>query len=415
MARRLLLCLAGLLILAAPAAGEDIHRRKHEVDQRISSLHSKIQYARSREAVLTQEISIVNGKIRALEGDVDRAQAQLSALEAQLAASQRRLDRVTALVQLQTKRLAQLRGDYREALERLQRRLIDAYETPDVNAIDIVLAATSMSSMLNDIEYFAQIGKQDKRISDALLEAKHAMFAARQRTRKLQAEVAAQRDAIQARTDEQHAVTAQLISSQQQLATARESKRDTLSTIKGDESELVAESKALEAESATLAATIVAAQQAAAARAATPSPGSSSASSSGSSGDAQPSASGCSWPVNGPITSSFGSRCLGNGDCSSHPGIDIGVPAGTPIHAAAGGTVIYAGWLGGYGNLTIVDHGGGLATAYGHQSSIAVGNGAIVSQGQVIGYVGCTGYCFGAHLHFEVRVNGAPVDPLGYL
>jgi septal ring factor EnvC (AmiA/AmiB activator) len=411
MARRLLLCLAGLLILAAPAAGEDIHRRKHEVDQRISSLHSQIEHARSREAVLTNEISIVNGKINALEDDVDRAQARLKALEMQLAASQRRLDRVTALVKLQTRRLVQLRRDYGEALERLQRRLIDAYETPDVSAVDVVLAATSMSSMLNDIEYFAQIGRQDKRISDALFEARNAMFAARQRTRRLQAEIAAETRAIQERTDEQRAVTAQLISSQQQLATARATKRDTLSTIRVDEREFVAEAKSLQAESAALAATIQAAQRAAAARAASPASGSSA----GSTGDAEPSASGFIWPVNGPITSSFGSRCLGNGDCSSHPGIDIGVPAGTPIQASAGGTVIFTGWMGGYGNLTIIDHGRGLATAYGHQLSIAVGNGAIVSQGQVIGYVGCTGYCFGAHLHFEVRVNGIPVDPLGYL
>jgi septal ring factor EnvC (AmiA/AmiB activator) len=411
MARRLLLCLAGLLILAAPAAGEDVHRRKHEVDQRISSLHSKIEDARSSEAVLTQEISVVNGKINALEDDVDRARARLDALETQLAASQRRLDRVTALVKLQTKRLEQLRRDYGEALERLQRRLIDAYETPDVSAIDVVLAATSMSSMLNDIEYFAQIGRQDKRISDALYDARNAMFAARQRTRKLQAQIAVETRAIQERTDEQHAVTAQLISSRQQLATARATKQDTLSTIRVDEREFVAEAKSLQAESAALAARIQAAQRAAAARAASPASGSSA----GSTGDAQPSASGFIWPVNGPITSSFGSRCLGNGDCSSHPGIDIGVPAGTPIQASAGGTVIFTGWMGGYGNLTIIDHGRGLATAYGHQSSIAVGNGAIVSQGQVIGYVGCTGYCFGAHLHFEVRVNGIPVDPLGYL
>jgi murein DD-endopeptidase MepM/ murein hydrolase activator NlpD len=71
--------------------------------------------------------------------------------------------------------------------------------------------------------------------------------------------------------------------------------------------------------------------------------------------------------------------------------------------------------VGGYGNLVVIDHGGGLATAYGHQSGLAVGYGAQVAQGDVIGYVGCTGHCFGPHLHFEVRVNGAPVDPLGYL
>jgi murein DD-endopeptidase MepM/ murein hydrolase activator NlpD len=98
-----------------------------------------------------------------------------------------------------------------------------------------------------------------------------------------------------------------------------------------------------------------------------------------------------------------------------HEGIDIAVPGGTPIHAAASGTVIYAAWMSGYGNLIIVDHGGGLATAYAHQSAFAVGGGSFVAQGSVIGYVGCTGHCFGDHLHFEVRVNGAPVDPLGYL
>jgi murein DD-endopeptidase MepM/ murein hydrolase activator NlpD len=98
-----------------------------------------------------------------------------------------------------------------------------------------------------------------------------------------------------------------------------------------------------------------------------------------------------------------------------HEGIDIGVGYGTPIHAAASGTVIYAGWMGGYGNLTVIDHGAGLATAYAHQSAFAAGVGQGVSQGQTIGYVGSTGNSFGAHLHFEVRVNGSAVDPLGYL
>jgi murein DD-endopeptidase MepM/ murein hydrolase activator NlpD len=406
MKSRVLLCLAGLLILAAPAPGADIHRRKQAVDQRISTLQSRIDRARSREEVLTQEITIANGKINALEDDVRRAQAQLNTLERQLAASQRRLDRVTELVKEQTTRLVQLRRDYGEALRRLQRRLIDVYESPNVGALDVVFAATSMSAMLDDVEYFAQIGRQDKRISDQLYDARNAMFAARQRTRKLQAQIAAETEAIRVRTDQQHAVAAELIASQQQLAVARSSKRVTLSSIKVDESEFVAESRSLQAESAALSARIQAAQRAAA-RSAAPA--------SGSSGNGQPSASGFIWPVNGPITSPFGSRCLGNGDCSSHPGLDIGVPAGAPIHAAASGTVIFTGWAGGYGNLTLIDHGRGLATGYGHQSSIAVSSGAFVSQGQVIGYVGCTGYCFGAHLHFEVRVNGAPVDPLAYL
>jgi murein DD-endopeptidase MepM/ murein hydrolase activator NlpD len=98
-----------------------------------------------------------------------------------------------------------------------------------------------------------------------------------------------------------------------------------------------------------------------------------------------------------------------------HAGIDIAVPSGTAIHAADGGRVVLMGWVGGYGNYTCVQHTGSLSTCYAHQSSFATSNGASVAKGQVIGYVGCTGHCFGDHLHFETRVNGAPVDPMGYL
>jgi murein DD-endopeptidase MepM/ murein hydrolase activator NlpD len=98
-----------------------------------------------------------------------------------------------------------------------------------------------------------------------------------------------------------------------------------------------------------------------------------------------------------------------------HEGLDIAGSSGTPIAAAAGGTVISAGWSGGYGNLVVVDHGNGLSTAYGHMSSIAVSSGQSVAQGTVLGGMGTTGNSTGVHLHFEVRVNGSPTDPLGYL
>jgi murein DD-endopeptidase MepM/ murein hydrolase activator NlpD len=100
---------------------------------------------------------------------------------------------------------------------------------------------------------------------------------------------------------------------------------------------------------------------------------------------------------------------------SLHPGIDIGVGMGTPIHAAAAGVVLIASYDGGYGNLVVLDNGGSISTAYAHQSAMAVTVGQRVSQGEVIGYVGSTGFSTGPHLHFEVRVNGTPVDPLGYL
>jgi murein DD-endopeptidase MepM/ murein hydrolase activator NlpD len=122
-------------------------------------------------------------------------------------------------------------------------------------------------------------------------------------------------------------------------------------------------------------------------------------------------------PVPGaPITSPYGYRIHPiYGTSILHTGIDYGADEGTPIRAAADGVVVSAGWYGGYGNATIIDHGGGIATLYGHQSSMAVSAGQKVTQGQTIGRVGCTGNCTGPHVHFEVRVNGDPVDPAGYI
>jgi murein DD-endopeptidase MepM/ murein hydrolase activator NlpD len=123
------------------------------------------------------------------------------------------------------------------------------------------------------------------------------------------------------------------------------------------------------------------------------------------------------WPVSGPITSPYGWRPnpFGGGGGEMHPGIDIGVPTGTTVEAAAGGRVIIAGWVSGYGNYVAIDHGGGISTGYGHMSQIFVGVGQEVQRGQAIGAAGCTGRCTGPHLHFEVRRNGAPVDPNPYL
>ena len=122
-------------------------------------------------------------------------------------------------------------------------------------------------------------------------------------------------------------------------------------------------------------------------------------------------------PIPGaPITSSYGYRVHPiYGDGRMHTGVDFGADTGDPIYAAGDGVVASAGSLGGYGNATVIEHGGGLATLYGHQSSFLVSEGDTVTAGEVIGRVGCTGSCTGPHLHFEVRLNGDPVDPMGYL
>jgi len=122
------------------------------------------------------------------------------------------------------------------------------------------------------------------------------------------------------------------------------------------------------------------------------------------------SAGGWTWPASGTVTSGFGYRWG-----RLHAGIDIGASTGTPIHAAKGGVVSYAGVMGGYGNIIVIDHGGGMTTRYAHQSQLGASVGQTVKVGDRIGYVGNTGNSTGPHLHFEVRINDSPQNPVGYL
>jgi murein DD-endopeptidase MepM/ murein hydrolase activator NlpD len=197
---------------------------------------------------------------------------------------------------------------------------------------------------------------------------------------------------IAARTEEARAARDELAASRDTLLAARRLKSSALSSVRESRAEYLAEVEALAAQSAQLAEAIRNAQAGA------------------STGSGTPSAAGFIWPVNGPVVSGYGMRWG-----RMHEGIDIAAGTGTPIWAAAAGTVIHAGWLGGYGNLVVVDHGNGLATAYAHASAILVGVGQSVAQGETVSLVGSTGNSSGPHLHFEVRVNGSAVDPLLYL
>jgi murein DD-endopeptidase MepM/ murein hydrolase activator NlpD len=228
--------------------------------------------------------------------------------------------------------------------------------------------------------------------------------------------VRAARDAIAAKQAELEQSQADLEARQSSLIDARQKDQQLLSQVQQTKDQLEGDIGSISAQIASQLQAKQEAEAAAAAAAAAAQESSSTSSGGTSAAPAGPvqgeSSSGMIWPVNGPITSPF---CEQRAWESCHPGIDISVPSGTPIHAAAAGTVAIAGPESGYGNYTCIDHGGGVSTCYAHQQSISVSVGQHVSQGQVIGYSDCTGLCFGPHLHFEVRVNGNPVDPMGYL
>lgn len=394
MARRIVCSLVLVLLAAAPASAS-LYDRKQQLDQQAQALQSKADAARAREASLRAEIASVSERIQALEGEVGDVSSRLAALEEDLALHQRKLEAVKALYRLQSERLAYLRGQYQVAQSRLADRLVAVYEGEDPTTLDVVLEASSFSDVLDQLDYLDAIADQDRKVVTRVAGARDHMRELKKRTGRTKARVAAITRVVEIRTQQQRAVYDRLLISRQGLAEARSAKREGLQEAHEAAEQYEGKAEELLKVSAQLAARINAAQQ--------------SSASYSSTGDGTVSAAGLVWPVGGPVVSGFGWRWG-----RMHEGIDIAAGYGTPIRAAASGNVIYAGWMGGYGNLIIIDHGNGLATAYAHQSSFVVGGGA-VSQGQTIGYVGCTGHCFGAHLHFEVRVNGSPVDPLGYL
>jgi murein DD-endopeptidase MepM/ murein hydrolase activator NlpD len=395
-----LLLLAGLVLAVVPlAAGqESASRQKEIVDGRINALERKIEAAREREGVLTAEIEAVTEKIDALQDDVTAAESRLDQLENVLALHQRKLDRLNSLYALQTRKLVFLQRQHKEAIARLSKRLVEIYTSERTSELAVVLEAGSFSDMLDQLEFLNTIGRQDERIAAEVEAAKLQMQETRNATRRTRKEVAATTREVAARTAEQRAVRDRLAWSQRELATARRDKRDTLADVREDKDQALAHMAELQAQSASLAARIRSAQAAAV------------QSSAAQVTTGAPSAAGLIWPVHGVLTSYYGWRWG-----RMHEGIDLAVSNGTPVVASAAGTVIVSGWMGGYGNLVVVDHGNGVATAYGHNTSVTVGVGQHVSQGQLIAYSGNTGNSTGPHVHFEVRVNGSAVDPLGYL
>jgi murein DD-endopeptidase MepM/ murein hydrolase activator NlpD len=388
-----LIAASAVVALCVPVAlGQSLYDRKNAVDSRISGLRDSIERAKAREGVLTSEISDASSRIDALGGDITVLSDKLAALEKDLAAHRSRLARLEARLREQAATLQRLTQQHAVAQRRLEERLVQLYESSEASEIEILLQAQSFSDLLEQLDYFRAIGEQDKRIADTIKRLQVEMRLAKEQTVATKAEVSKATAILAQKTEEQRAARAALLARQAALAAARQSKQGLLADVKQDRHADEEDLEAMQAASAAIAAQIQGSQGGAS-----------------SSGGGTPSASGLIWPVSGPITSGFGWRWG-----RMHEGIDIGAACGTTIHAAASGTVIYAGWMDGYGNITIIDHGGGLATAYGHQSSIYVSGGS-VSQGQAIGAVGSTGHSTGCHLHFEVRVNGTPVNPLNYL
>ncbi|MEO8687767.1 MAG: peptidoglycan DD-metalloendopeptidase family protein [Solirubrobacteraceae bacterium] len=370
---------------------------------RAASLGSKIDQKRraieqkqGREQLLSTTVTRYSNKIGALQSDITVLQRREVRIQGDLDAKRAELARIQEELRQERIRLARLRARLAEARIGLAGRLVELYKADKPDVVTVVLNSDGFADLLDRTEFMQRVSDQDARIIDRVRTARAEAKRTAEHLGVLevrQTEVAA---AIEARRDEVSRVRGQLVDRRDQFAAVRSDKATALATTRDDRRELQGQLAALERENARVTAALRSSAGSGA-----PAP---------KAGPMRPGSGGLIWPVNGPITSPFGPRWG-----RLHAGLDIGAPEGTPIRAAASGRVALAGPQGAYGNYTCVQHGGSLSTCYAHQSRIGVDVGQAVSRGQVIGAVGNTGRSFGAHLHFETRVNGTPVNPSGYL
>jgi len=360
--------------------------------ERIDQTRDQLEDKRYKEHVLSDTISDFNVRIRALQGDIVVLQRKQNRIQATLDEKRAELLQIRDELEQARERLERLRKELVVAQKALANRLVELYKADEPDALTVVLQADGFADLLERTEFLERVSEQDQRIIARVRRLKDEAKRQEEQLAELEQRAEDAANAILAQRNELAASKNELVDSRNELAEVRNGRRQTLSQVRQSRVKLEGDLRALEAEQARVTAQLQGAQGNA------------------FNGGVKQGSGQLIWPVNGPVVSPFGMRWG-----RLHAGIDIAVPAGTPIRAADGGRVVLLGWTGGYGNYTCIQHTGSLSTCYAHQSSYATSNGASVSQGQVIGYIGCTGHCFGDHLHFETRINGSPVDPMGYL
>ena len=367
-----------------------------DLQSKLEGREAKLSKVRERKGVLTTTISRFKVRIERLTGEVAALRGQEAAVRERLDGKQSELDGAVAELDVGKRHLAVVRARLGRALVALRERLVAMYEMGTPDLLTVLVDSGGYEELIDRTEYLNRIHGLDEAVVGRVRDLRNQVKRTVARLRSAKDRIESARDAIAAEEQALANARSAVQSRQADLVATRRDRETALGRIEGSEEELDGEVASIQGE---LAATLAGTGSA-------PLPAGPIQGGNGS---------GLIWPVDGPVVSGFGPRF---GGAEFHEGIDIAVPSGTPIRAAAAGTVIFTeseAESGGYGNFTCIDHGGGLSTCYAHQESFAVSAGQQVSQGEIIGYSDCTGHCFGPHVHFEVRIDGTPTDPMGYL
>lgn len=385
--------LAPLFVWAAePVVSSGQTAGSARISEKIDETRAKIDRRKGKEKVLTGAISGYNAKIETMQVGIDRIAVRQAAVQEDLDAKQAELDRLQTALRAERKRMVRLKARLAQARRILADRLAELYKADKPDLVSVVLNSHDFADLIERQDFIARINEQDRRIVTLVRDAKRDATETVTKLDGLEERQATATARIEARRDEIDALKQQEIDARSVYDRARDGKQSVLDGVQGERQELEGHLESLEKEQAKVEAELAG------------------AAGSAPTGSYRGTGGPLSMPVAGTFSSPFGYRWG-----RLHAGVDIAASEGTPIHAADSGRVVIASWTGGYGNYTCVQHSASMTTCYAHQSRYGTSVGANVRRGQLIGYVGNTGHSFGAHLHFEVRINGNPTDPTAYL
>ncbi|HOE57529.1 MAG TPA: peptidoglycan DD-metalloendopeptidase family protein [Bacillota bacterium] len=365
-----------VLALSVPFAGvyaaepnemDKLQKEQDKLDQQIKKTQQTINQVKNEKKNISKAIEDLDHKLNEAEDELSKVESLLSQLECQIAGTTMELERAS--------------NDASSQKELLKKRVRVMYENGNVGYMSVILNSTSFSDFISRVDFLKKIISFDMNL---LNDMKVYRDSVEDKRNQLESELA-----------EKERIKKQIADKKQQVEMTKQDREKTLKEIISDLKELERQEDKLLAQSKEIEKKIVALQ-----------------SSQKYIGGA------LAWPSPGyyKITSSFGNRTHPIlRKKKMHTGIDIAVPKGTDIIAANTGKVIYSGYYGGYGNTVIIDHGGKISTLYAHNSKLLVSVGDEVTKDKVIAKSGSTGLSTGPHLHFEVRENGSPVDPMKYL